>query len=152
MQLALFEPDIPQNTGTLLRTAACLQVPLHIIEPAGFDASDRALRRAGLDYIEHAQLLRHVNFQAFQQWREAEGSRLLLLTTGAEQSYTDFRFQVGDVLLLGRESAGVPADVHAAADARLRIPIARNTRSLNVAVAAAFVLGESLRQTGGWPI
>jgi len=152
VQLALFEPDIPQNTGTLLRTAACLRVPLHIIEPAGFDASDRALRRAGLDYIEHAQLLRHGNFPAFEQWREADGSRLLLLTTSAEQSYADFRFQTGDVLLLGRESAGVPGDVHAAAGARLRIPIARDTRSLNVAVAAAFVLGEGLRQTGGWPV
>ena len=152
MQLALFEPDIPQNTGTLLRTAACLQVPLHIIEPAGFDVSDRALRRAGLDYIEHAQLQRHGSFAAFEEWREAEGCRLLLLTTSAESAYTDFRFQAGDVLLLGRESAGVPAEVHAVANARLKIPIAANTRSLNVAVAAAFVLGEGLRQTGGWPV
>ena len=151
MQLALFEPDIPQNAGTLLRTAACLRVPLHIIEPAGFDASDRALRRAGLDYIEHAQLLRHGNFSAFERWREAKGCRLLLLTTSADIRYTDFSFQAEDVLLLGRESAGVPTDVHAAADARLRIPIAENTRSLNVAVAAAFMLGEGLRQTRGWP-
>lgn len=151
MQLALFEPDIPQNAGTLLRTAACLRVPLHIIEPAGFDASDRALRRAGLDYIEQARLLRHGSFAAFEEWREREDCRLLLLTTSAEAAYTDFHFQAGDVLLLGRESAGVPQKVHAAANARLKIPIDRNTRSLNVAVAAAFVLGEGLRQTGGWP-
>jgi tRNA (cytidine/uridine-2'-O-)-methyltransferase len=152
VQLALFEPDIPQNTGTLLRTAACLQVPLHIIEPAGFDISDRTLRRAGLDYIEHARLLRHGSFPIFEKWREAAGCRLLLLTTSADKSYTDFSFQAGDVLLMGRESAGVPAEVHAAADARLKIPIAENTRSLNVAIAAAFVLGEGLRQTGGWPV
>jgi len=151
VQLALFEPDIPQNAGALLRTAACLQVPLHIIEPAGFDASDRSLRRAGLDYIEHARLLRHASFTAFEQWREVEGCRLLLLTTSAESNYTDFQFRSGDVLLLGRESAGVPRHVHAAATARLKIPIAANTRSLNVAMAAAFVLGEGLRQTGDWP-
>ena len=151
MQLALFEPDIPQNAGALLRTGACLQVPLHIIEPAGFDASDRALRRAGLDYIEQARMLRHGSFEAFDQWRQAEGCRLILLTTSAQQAYAEFRFHTGDALLLGRESAGVPPHVHAAADARLRVPISSNTRSLNVAVAAAMVLGEGLRQTDGWP-
>ena len=151
MQLALFEPDIPQNAGALMRTAACLDVPLHIIEPAGFDASDRALRRTGLDYIAQAQLTRHSSFETFQNWRAAEGVRLILLTTTAKQPYTAFRFQAGDVLLLGRESAGAPPHVHAVADERLKVPVARDTRSLNVTIAAAMVLGEGLRQTGAWP-
>ena len=148
--LALYQPDIPQNAGTLLRLGACLGVTVHLIEPAGFDASDRNLRRAGLDYLAHVDLRRHSSWDAFEQWRVAEGRRLVLLTTRAELPYVDFAFTREDILMVGRESAGVPGDVHAAADARLLIPMRAGLRSLNVAVAAAMVLGEALRQTGGF--
>lgn len=151
MQIALYQPDIPQNAGTILRLAACLAVPVHIIEPAGFDASDRAFRRAGLDYLDRADIRRHGAFAAFEAWRKEEDLRLVLLTSRASEPYTGFAFRERDVLLLGRESAGVPGDVHAAADARLTIPMAAGLRSLNVAVAAAMALGEALRQTGGFP-
>lgn len=151
MQLALYQPDIPQNTGTILRMAACLKVPVHIIGPTGFDSSDRALKRAGLDYLHQADIHRHRSWVEFVRWAKADGSaRILLLTTRAETPYTDVAFRRGDVLLLGRESAGVPDEVHEAADARLRIPMREGLRSLNVAVAAAMVLGEALRQTGGF--
>ncbi|MEC9367374.1 MAG: tRNA (cytidine(34)-2'-O)-methyltransferase, partial [Pseudomonadota bacterium] len=146
MHLALYQPDIPQNAGTILRLAACLGVPAHIIEPAGFDAGDRALRRAGLDYLEHVRLARHLSFAAFQDWRRKEAGRLVLLTIRAGTAYADFRYLADDVLLLGRESAGVPDSVHEAADARLRIPVVNGLRSLNVATVAAMVLGEALRQ------
>lgn len=149
MRLALYQPDIPQNTGTILRTAACLRVPVDIIGPTGFDLSDRALRRAGLDYLGHAELMRHVDWTAFRD--ATAGSRIVLMTTHAAVPYTDFAFAADDVILLGRESSGVPDHVHAAADARLRIPLAAPLRSLNLAVAAAMVLGEALRQTGGFP-
>lgn len=152
MQLALYQPDIPQNTGTILRLAACLAVPVHIIEPAGFDASDRALKRAGLDYLEHVALTRHVSFAEFEAWRRAASVRLVLLTTRGDTPYTAFAFRATDVLLLGRESAGVPEAVHDVADARLRVPMAPGLRSLNVAAAAAMVLGEALRQTAGFPV
>lgn len=148
MHIALFEPDIPQNTGTILRLGACVGVPVEIIEPCGFTFSDRALRRAGLDYIEYADVRRHVNFDAFEDWRRAEGRRLVLMTTRASEPYTSFDFMASDVLLLGRESAGVPDQVHARADARLVIPMREGLRSLNVALAAAMALGEALRQTG----
>lgn len=151
MQLALYQPDIPQNTGTILRLAACLDVPVHIIEPAGFDASDRALRRAGLDYLDKARIHRHASFAAFEDWRREAGDRLVLATTKGETMYTTFRFSRGDILMLGRESAGAPDAVHGAGDARLVIPMASGLRSLNVAVAAAMVLGEALRQTEGFP-
>ncbi len=147
MRLALYEPDIPQNTGTILRLAACLGVAVDLIGPAGFDMTDRALRRAGLDYLQHVELERHQSFAAFDVVRRARGSRLVLLTTHAEAPYTSFAFRHDDTLLLGRESAGVPQAVHAIADARLRIPMAAGLRSLNVAVAAAMALGEALRQT-----
>lgn len=149
MRLALYQPDIPQNAGTILRMAACLGVPVDIIEPAGFQFSDRHFRRAGLDYAQRAMVRRHPNWAAFAAQREG-GARLLLLTTRAEMAYTRFPFGADDVLLVGRESAGVPDEVHAAADARLRIPMVAGARSLNVAVAAAMVLGEALRQTEGW--
>lgn len=152
MQLALYQPDIPQNTGAILRLGACLAVPVHIIEPAGFDASDRTLRRAGLDYLEHAEIVRHVSFAAFRSWCRLHGRRLVLATTKAEASYTEFAFAAADMILLGRESAGVPDAVHAAADARIAIPIRRGLRSLNLAAAAAMLLGEALRQTGTFPI
>lgn len=149
MKLALYQPDIPQNTGTILRMCACLGVPAHIIGPAGFDFSDRALRRAGLDYLEHADLVRHVGWQDFVADRaaDADRGRLVLLTTQAELCYVDYRFNAADTLLVGRESAGVPEAVHGVADARIRIPVRPGLRSLNVAVAAAMVLGEALRQT-----
>jgi tRNA (cytidine/uridine-2'-O-)-methyltransferase len=152
MRLALYEPDIPQNTGTILRTAACLGVPVDLIAPAGFDMTDRALRRAGLDYLKHVDLTRHESFAAFDAARRADGRRLILLTTHADTTYTAFAFTPADTLLLGRESAGVPPPVHAAADARLRIPMITGLRSLNVAVAAAMVLGEALRRTDAFPV
>ncbi len=148
MRLALYQPDIAQNTGTLLRLGACLGVPVDIIAPAGFDLSDRALRRAGLDYLAHVEMARHASFAAFEAVRRERRSRLVLLTTRAELAYTTFAFRAGDTLLLGRESGGVAEAVHQVADARLRIPMRAGLRSLNVAVAAAMVLGEALRQTG----
>jgi tRNA (cytidine/uridine-2'-O-)-methyltransferase len=147
MRLALFQPDIPQNTGTILRLCACLQVEAHIIEPAGFPVSDRHFRRAGMDYLDQVAIVRHDCWATFDRWRRDNGCRLVLLTTRGAQRYLDFRFDAGDVLLLGRESAGVPDDVAAAADARLVIPIQPGLRSLNVAMAAAMALGEALRQT-----
>lgn len=153
MRLALYQPDIPQNCGALIRLAACLGVGLDIIEPCGFLLDDRRLKRAGLDYHALAAVERHRSWTAFRSAPQAGGTgggRLLLLTTQAARSYTDFAYRPDDVLLLGRESAGVPAEVHAAADARLVIPLRPGCRSLNVAQAAAMVLGEALRQTGGF--
>lgn len=149
--LALYQPDIPQNTGTILRLAACMNVKVHLIEPAGFPLSDHALKRAGMDYLERAPLVRHLSFAAFETWRAENSRRLVLMSTAAATPYADFAFQSSDVLMLGRESAGVPDDVHARADARLLIPMAPGLRSLNVAVSAAMVLGEGLRQTHGFP-
>jgi tRNA (cytidine/uridine-2'-O-)-methyltransferase len=153
MRIALFEPDIPQNAGTILRTAACLGVAVDLIEPAGFVLSDRQFRRAGLDYLDRAVLTRFASWPAYRTAIAAAGDRLVLLTTRAETVYTRFRFRPGDVLLLGREQAGVPDAVHAVVPARVRIPLAAGCRSLNVAVACAMVLGEALRQTGPreWP-
>ena len=145
MQLALYEPDIAQNTGTILRLCACLGVPAHIIEPAGFPVSDRAFRRAGMDYLDQVNLRRHASWAAFEEWRRAERLRLVLFTTRAATSYLDHRYG-NDVLLFGRESSGVPDAVHAAADARLTIPMRAGLRSLNVAIACAMVVGEALRQ------
>src|SRR5262249_51569268 len=147
MQIALFEPDIPQNAGTILRLAACLGVGVHIIEPAGFPTSDRAFRRAGMDYLDRVEIMRHVSFRAFESWRRAAAARLILFTTRGEMSYLDYTFAPDDVLLFGRESAGVPEQVHAAADARLVIPMRPGLRSRNVAMAAAMAVGEALRQT-----
>ena len=149
MQIALFQPDIPQNTGTILRLCACLGAAAHIIEPAGFPISDRHFRRAGMDYLDHVTLMRHDSWSKFQQWRSDTGHRLVLFTTKAASSYLDYRYQTADILLFGRESAGVTDEVAAAADARLLIPIKPGLRSLNVAMAAAMALGEAFRQTGG---
>ena len=147
VRIALYQPDIPQNTGTLLRMAACLGIAVDIIGPAGFDMTDRALKRAGLDYLEHVDLTRHVSFDAFRSnIFTDQNRRLVLLTTQAEIPYWDFRFRQSDVVLLGRESAGVPEAVHGLADARIRIPMQPGLRSLNIAVAAAMVAGEALRQ------
>ena len=148
--LALYEPDIPQNTGAMLRTCACMGVDAAIIEPAAFPVSDRAFRRAGMDYLDHVAIGRHADFADFRSWCDRDGRRLVLLTTRVAEAYTDFAFRPDDVVLVGRESAGVPDAVHAAADARLRIAMAGDLRSLNVSVAAAMVLGEMRRQIG-WP-
>jgi tRNA (cytidine/uridine-2'-O-)-methyltransferase len=151
MRLALYQPDIPQNTGTILRLAACLGVAIDVIGPAGFDMSDRNLRRAGLDYLEHVDLTRHESFDAYTASRTGSSGRLVLLTAHAATRHCDFGFEVADTLLLGRESAGVPETVHDHADVRLRIPMQAGLRSLNIAVAAAIVLGEALRQTNRYP-
>lgn len=151
MKLVLYQPDIPQNAGTLLRLGACLGVAVEVIEPCGFVWDDRRLRRAGMDYLAGVELTRHRSWQAYSALRQKKGERLVLLTTRGDRSYIDFAFAPGDALLLGRESAGVPQDVHAAADARLRIPLRQGQRSLNVAVAGAMVLGEALRQAKLFP-
>ena len=148
LRLALYQPDIPQNTGTVLRMAACLGVAVEIIEPAGFDVSDRHLRRAGLDYLDYVAITRHRSWQAFEAWRREAGIRLVLATTNGALPYTDLAFRDRDCILMGRESAGVPEAVHVAADARVVVPIRPGMRSLNVAVAAAMILGEGLRQVG----
>ena len=149
MRIALYQPDIPQNTGTILRLGACFGVPVDIIEPAGFPWDDARLRRAGMDYRDLAQVTRHSSWSAFRANRGA--GRLVLLTTRATQFHHRFEFSLDDTLLLGRESAGVPEEVHEAVDARIRIPLVAEARSLNVAVATALALGEALRQCGGFP-
>ncbi len=148
MRLALYQPDIPQNTGAILRLAACLGVGVDIIEPCGFRLDDRRMRRAGMDYLEIASYRRHPDWDAF---RAEPSGRLVLLTTKAESDHLGFRFAESDTLLLGRESEGVPDFVHQAADARLAVPMVAGARSLNLATAAALVLGEALRQTQGFP-
>ena len=146
MRIALFQPDIPQNTGTVLRFAACLGLKAHLIEPAGFPATDRAFRRAGMDYLDKVNLVRHASWEEFERWRAGERLRLVLLTTRATVSYLDHRFEPRDVLLFGRESSGVPDHVHAAADVRLVVPMRPGLRSLNVAMTCAMAAGEALRQ------
>jgi len=148
MQLALYEPDIPQNTGTILRLCACLGVTAHLIEPAGFPITDRHFRRSGMDYLDQVTIERHASFAAFDEWRRREGMRLVLFSTRAATPYLDHAFAPADILMFGRESAGVPDHVQAAADARLLIPMRPGLRSINVAMAAAMALGEALRQTG----
>ena len=147
MQIALFQPDIPPNTGTILRLCACLDVTAHIIEPAGFAGSDRTFRRAGMDYLDEVTWVRHDSWGKFEEWRAQSGGRLLLFTTKAAVSYLDFRYQASDILLFGRETVGVTDEVVAAADARLKIPMKPALRSLNVAISAAMAVGEALRQT-----
>lgn len=155
MRLALYQPDIAQNTGTILRLGACLGVAVDVIGPTGFDMSDRALKRAALDYLEHVDLTRHASFSDFLKSRTSaetnQRQRLVLLSAHAESPHHEFVFDPNDTLMLGRESAGVPDSVHEAADARITIPMRPGLRSLNVAVTAALVLGEALRQTGGFP-
>jgi tRNA (cytidine/uridine-2'-O-)-methyltransferase len=152
MRLALYQPDIPQNAGSLMRLGACLEVGIDVIEPCGFLLSDRNFRRAGMDYLKSADIRRHASWNKFREGLDANpGQRLVLLTTRGDMAYTDFAFQASDTLLVGRESAGVPDDVHDAADARLVIPLKPGQRSLNVAQAAAMVLGEALRQTALFP-
>ncbi|MBN9486776.1 MAG: tRNA (cytidine(34)-2'-O)-methyltransferase [Alphaproteobacteria bacterium] len=148
MRLALYQPDIPQNLGAFIRLAACLGVPLDIIEPCGFPLDDRRIRRAAMDYYSLAHVTRHASWQSFRQDRPA--GRLVLLTTSGAQVFPEIAFRLDDILLMGRESAGVPPDVHEAADLRLRIPLQPGARSLNVALAATVVLSEALRQTNGF--
>jgi len=148
MRLALYQPDIPQNLGAFIRLAACLATPLDIIEPCGFPVDDRRIRRAAMDYVDLARLQRHASWDAFR--RDRAPGRLVLLTTAGATRLPDARFQTDDILLLGRESAGAPAEVHEAADLRVRIPLQDGLRSLNVALAAAMVLSEALRQTDGY--
>ncbi len=148
MRLALYQPDIPQNTGAILRLGACLGVAVDIIEPCGFVLDDRRLRRVGMDYLDKVAVRRHRSWAAF---RGAAAGRLILLTTRSTCLHTGFAFAADDVLLLGRETAGVPDSVHEAADARLRVPMRPGLRSLNLALAAAIVLAEALRQTNGFP-
>lgn len=147
LRIALYQPDIPGNTGTILRLAACLGLAVDIIEPAGFDLSDRNLKRAGMDYIAAVTMTRHVNWERFETWRASTGRRLVLASTKAAVPYTRFPFKPDDILLLGRESAGVPDHVHERADARILIPMAPGQRSLNIAMAAAMIVGEAIRQT-----
>lgn len=151
MRIALYQPDIPQNTGTILRMAACFQVGVDVIMPTGFDMTDRALRRAALDYLPHVAIARHESFAAFDDDRRQSKRRLVALTTHGSVLHTHTAFETEDVLLLGRESAGLPEEVRQVADVNVRIPIAAPLRSLNIAVAAAVVLGEALRQTGLYP-
>jgi tRNA (cytidine/uridine-2'-O-)-methyltransferase len=153
MRLALFEPDIPQNTGAILRLCACLGLPLDVIEPCGFVFDDRRLKRVALDYLDKATIHRHVSWDAFLKLRkgDANAGRLVLLSTKAEILYTDFSFCKNDTLLLGRESKGVPSAIYDTADARVKVPMQSGVRSLNVALAAAMVAGEALRQTAGLP-
>lgn len=150
-RLALFQPDIPQNAGTIARLCACLNVAIDIIEPAGFDVSDRNFKRAGMDYAQRAIIQRHDSFAAFERWRNEQRFRLVLVETDGASNYTEFAFAPGDILLLGRESAGVTPDVYSSADASVYIPQVPGLRSINVAVAAAMVLGEALRQTDSFP-
>ena len=152
MRLALYEPDIPQNAGSLMRLGACLGVGIDIIEPCGFLLTDRNFRRAGMDYLKSAEIRRHASWARFHAGFSAQPERrLVLLTTRGDMAYSDFAFASSDTLLVGRESAGVPQQVHDTAHARLVIPLRPGLRSLNVAQAAAMVLGEALRQTGGFP-
>jgi tRNA (cytidine/uridine-2'-O-)-methyltransferase len=148
VRIALFQPDIPGNTGTILRLAACLGIGVDVIGPAGFDLSDRSLKRAGMDYLEMAALSRYDDWKAFDAWRAIEKRRLVLFTTGASTAYTNFGFVPGDVLLFGRETGGVPQHVHDAATARLLIPMPGGGRSLNLAVSVAIGASEAMRQTG----
>ena len=148
IRIALYQPDIAGNTGTILRFAACLGLAVDIIEPAGFDISDRNLKRAGMDYLAAVALTRHVNWEHFEAWRQASGRRLVLASTRAADPYTDFAYRPDDILLLGRESAGVPDRVHEIADGRVLIPMVEGQRSINVALSAAMICGEALRQTG----
>ena len=151
MEIALFQPDQPPNTGTLLRLGACMDVPVHVIEPCGFPFSRRALKRYAMDYADLVDLRHHQDWQIFNNERKKAGKRLILLTTKANTAYSDFNFGADDILMVGSESSGAPEAVHAAADKEIIVPMRGQTRSLNVAVSMAMVLGEALKQTNGWP-
>jgi tRNA (cytidine/uridine-2'-O-)-methyltransferase len=150
LRLALYQPDIPQNAGTMLRMAACLGIGADIIEPAGFPVSDRHFRRSGMDYLDQVDIRRHISWNSFNADRTRESARLILLTTKAATAHTSFQFHPNDIIMVGRESAGVPQDVHDSVDARIIIPMRQELRSINVAISAAIVVGEALRQLGHW--
>jgi tRNA (cytidine/uridine-2'-O-)-methyltransferase len=151
LSIALYQPDIAGNTGTILRLAACLGLTVEIIEPAGFDLSDRSLKRAGMDYLASVALTRHIDWRLFENWRRDTGRRLILASTKAANVYTEFPYEKDDILLFGRESAGVSDAVHEHADGRVQIPMVAGQRSINVAMSAAMIVGEALRQTGSGP-
>lgn len=151
MDIALYQPDQPPNTGTLLRLGACMDVPVHIIEPCGFPFSPKAIKRYAMDYADHVDMHHHLDWENFQNWHQKSSRRLVLLTTQSSTVYSDFTFRPDDILLVGSESAGVPADVHAYSDARVTVPMKTEVRSLNIAVALSIVLGEGLRQTNMFP-
>lgn len=151
LSIALYQPDIPQNTGTILRMAACLDLHVHIIEPCGFALNDRTLKRAGMDYLERSQFTKHLSWDHFLSWAKGEDKRLLLATTKAEASFLDMTFEIGDILLFGRESVGVPDDVHNIADIRMTIPMRAGERSLNLAISTAMVATEAMRQLKAFP-
>jgi tRNA (cytidine/uridine-2'-O-)-methyltransferase len=148
---ALFEPDIPQNAGAILRLGACFGVPIHIIHPAGFALSDQNLKRVGMDYLSRADLIEHDNWETFENWRRKDRRRLVALSTKGSERIDEFSSKVDDILLLGRESAGLPAHVKQSAEGVIRIPIRADNRSLNVANAASIAVFEALRQTGQLP-
>lgn len=151
MRVALYQPDIAGNLGTILRTCACLNVPVDIIEPCGFPFSDRSLKRAGMDYFDHVEYTRHTDWDAFCASVDSHFARVVLLSSKAEQAHHEFSFKDNDILLFGSESSGVPIDVHQRADNRITIPMQNDMRSLNLAVSAGMALGEALRQTGQFP-
>ena len=148
LSIALYQPDIAGNTGTIMRLAACLGLTVEVIEPAGFDLSDRNLKRAGMDYLTTVTLRRHIDWTHFEDWRRENGRRLVLASTKAAAPYIQYEFRPDDILLFGRESAGVPDQVHDIADGRILIPMQPGQRSINVAMSAAMIAGEALRQTG----
>jgi len=150
VRLALYQPDMPQNVGAAIRVAACFATPLDIIEPCGFPLTDKALKRAAMDYAARAEIVRHEGLAAFLATRSQASGRFVLLETDGAMRLHDFAFESHDTLILGRESAGSPAELYAAADAVVRIPLAAGARSLNVAVAGAVALAEAMRQTGGF--
>ena len=147
MRLALYQPDIPQNTGTLMRLSACMGIGIDIIEPCGFIWNDSKLKRAGMDYLDKVDYTRHLSWQHFMDFAKQNNKRIILLSTKAKESYLDFEFNQNDILLLGRESSGVPTEVHNTVDNRVIIPMTGDFRSINIATAGAMVLGEALRQT-----
>lgn len=150
-RLALYQPDIPQNAGAALRLGACLDVAVDVIEPCGFIWDEKRMRRAGMDYVEQVRIARHTSWTAFRQWAQDQGRRVVLLSTKASERLDRFTFRANDIIMVGRESAGVPDAVAEAADARIRIPLKPGTRSLNVAMAAAIAMGEALRQLDAFP-
>lgn len=149
--LALFQPDIPQNTGTILRMAACLDLHVHIIEPCGFALNDKTLRRAGMDYLQRSSFTKHLSWQHFERWATTEQKRLILATTKTDQPFTQFQFMADDILLFGRESVGAPDEVHDRADHRITIPMKAGERSLNLAISTAILTSEALRQLKAFP-
>ncbi|HHB83717.1 MAG TPA: tRNA (cytidine(34)-2'-O)-methyltransferase [Devosia sp.] len=150
IELALYQPDIPQNTGTILRLGACMNVPVHIIHPTGFHFSHKLFRRAAMDYAHHVQMIEHDSFRKFDTWRTEQNRRLVLMSTKAKNSVYNFNFTPGDILLAGRESAGVPAEIARICTTMVRLPMTQKVRSLNVSLASAMILGEALRQTNGF--